>query len=96
VKLKRVDLKEAGFTSVALVIDEDVKDKLGQVVALVLYHPGGNIIYMHRGGYDPMEIMIAGEKYFCETIHANRYKIFKVKPVKEEEIAKGEKNEDSR
>jgi len=66
-------------TSVGLVIDEDIKDPgEGNVVALILYTRGGHIIYLHRDGYDPHKLLVAGEKYVGESLQAPRYKIYRV------------------
>lgn len=85
-KLKRIDLKKEPFTSTALVIDEEIQDsKIGQMVALVSYSPGGNVIVFFKEGYDPLEICVAGEKYFGESMRAKRIKIFDAVVRKDED-----------
>ena len=81
--LKRVDLQEDPFTSVALVIVEDLRDpKIGGMVAVVMYSPGGNVIVTFKDGYDLDEISVAGEKFLGETLQARRVKHFKAEVQK--------------
>lgn len=61
--------------NLSFVSDEHIKDKAnGVLVAVVLYGEGGNIIYWHKSGYDPMEVMVAGEKFMGDAIKGGRYK----------------------
>ena len=87
-KLKRSDLLEkVGLTSVAAVIDEDLPtDGSGNMVALVLYSPGGNVVYLHKEGYPIFNILVAGETFVGETLNAHRYKVFKVRVAKQTEL----------
>jgi len=84
--LRRLDLKkELKFSSMALVIDEDIHNpEEGTGVALVLYHPQGNLVFLLKDGYDPMDVMEAGEKYLFETQRASRYKLYKCQLITEE------------
>jgi len=85
-RLKRIDLKkDLKFSSMALVTDEDIHDrKRGTGVALVLYHPQGHLVFMLRDGYDPMEVLLAGEKTPNETLRASRFKLYKCQLITEE------------
>jgi len=75
--LKAVNIKEGDlFSSIAFVTDEDLeKEKL---VATILYSSGGNIIYLHKEGYDELELQVACETFLFETINARRFIVFKV------------------
>jgi hypothetical protein len=76
--LKRVDLQEDPFTSAALVFDEAVKDrKIGKMVALVSYSPGGHVVVLFKEGYVLEEILVSGEKFVGESLEARRVKVFK-------------------
>ena len=91
-KLKRIDLNEEPFSSAALVIDEDVQDpKIGQMVAIVLYSTGGNVIVWLKDGYNGPEVFVAGEKFVGETMAGGieqRIKEFRagVVPVEKETV----------
>jgi len=83
--LRRIDLKkELKFSSIALVIDEDIHNREeGAGVALVLYNPQGNLVFLLKDGYDPIDVMAAGEKYLFETLRASRYKLYKCQLITE-------------
>jgi hypothetical protein len=68
------------FTSASLVIDESLPDSEGKGIAFVFYSPGGNII-MLRDGYDPTQVMVAGEKYIGQTVQTTRYQFWKAQKV---------------
>lgn len=81
--LERVGLEEQPFSSAALVIDRDLKDKAtGQNVALVVYSPGGNILVLFKDGYDTLQVMAAGEMFVGEMLAASRFKVFRAEVVK--------------
>jgi len=85
-RLVRVDVEEGlEFSSIALVVDLDLHDKKeGNAVALVLYNPGGNLVFMLKDGYDPLEVMCAGEKYLFETLRTNRFRLYKCQLISKE------------
>jgi hypothetical protein len=79
-KLERVDLEKEPFSSCALVVDKDLSSKEGQMVAIVIYSPGGNVVVFFKEGYDELEVLVAGEKFLGEAWRAERYKVFDAKP----------------
>ncbi len=64
------------FSSAAMLIDADRPDK--KTVAVVIFSPGGNIIYKHHPEYKDEELMVAAECYVGETLRAQRWKVFSV------------------
>jgi len=88
VKLKRIDLQEEPFSSAALIIDEEITDQhQGKMVAVVVFSSGGNIIYLHKRGYNLNELLVAAEKFLGETLRANRLKVFDCSVIPPEKLS---------
>ncbi len=61
--------------SAALVYDDDLPEP--QIVAIVLYSSGGNVIIWFQDGYDPLEIIVQGEKFMGQSLQAGRFKEYR-------------------
>ena len=88
--LKRWDFSEEPFSSAAAITDEDLDKKQGNMItvvliAVVLYSSGGNVIIWMKpkADYKAAEILVSGEKFFGETLAANRFKEFQAQILKE-------------
>jgi hypothetical protein len=71
------------FSSASLVVDDSLPKEDGHGVAMIFYSAGGNIVIMVKDGYDPKELMAAGERFLGETLRANRYQVWRAQLVKE-------------
>jgi hypothetical protein len=69
------------FSSASLVVDDSLPERDGHGVAMIFYSVGGNIIVMFKDGYDPVELMVAGEKFLGEAIQASRYQVWRAQLV---------------
>lgn len=84
--LKRWDFSEHPFSSAAAITDEDLdKKKAGNLIAVVLYSEGGNVIIWMKPkeDYKAAEVLVAGECYFGETLRAHRFREYQAQILKE-------------
>lgn len=83
--LKRWAFSEHPFSSACAITDEDLDKKKRNVIAIVLYSSGGNVIIWMKpkAKYEAAEILVAGECFFGETLRAGRFKEYQAEVLKE-------------
>ena len=84
--LKRFPKEQTPIENIAYVIDDQLSHDApgGKLVAFIVYSRGGSIMYLHKEGYNELEVMVAGEAYLGQTLNCGRYKVYKCEIVPEE------------
>ncbi len=83
--LKKATIEEMGINHIELIYDDKIpKDKPGgNIVSFAVYCDSGIVIYIHKEGYDILDLLVLGEAYYGEIFDGERFKVYKCEVVPE-------------